>query len=190
MIPATMHDDDSSQSNALDSGGKGTGGNLKERATAVLFHYSNNDYDHLYIEDIDKDEKKIKNSDSTKRVKVGRGRVNLIPGGPNPPNCDGMTPDEADVAKKTYTIEHQKFREERRCERLRAVKGELFDKKDYIDRGCYSTPMLRPMAQVINFHLKLGHTFPAKDLIVLHIAEEANFRGISFQTDKSDELKL
>ena len=67
-------------------GGKGIGGNLKERATVVLFQYSDNDYDHLYNEDIDKDEKRIENSDSNKRVTVRFGRVNLIPGGPSPPN--------------------------------------------------------------------------------------------------------
>ena len=67
------------------------------------------------------------------------------------------------------------------------MKGELFHKKDYTEDV---TPTLRPMAQVINFHLKKGHTFPDKDLIVLRIAEEASFCSISFQTDKSDELKL
>jgi hypothetical protein len=180
-------DDDGSQSSTMEAGGKGTGGKLKERAAVLLFHYSNDDYDHLYDEDIDKDEKRIENSDSNKRVKVGRGGVNLIPGGPNPPNCNGMTPDEADATKKTYTIERQKFREKRRRERLRAAKGALFDKKDYTGDV---TPTLCPMAQVINFHLKKGHSFPDKDLIVLRITEEANFRGISFPTDKSDELKL
>ncbi len=97
---------------------------------------------------------------------MGRGQVNLIPGGPNP---------QAVAAKKTYTIEHQKFREERRHERLRAGKGELFDKKD--NTGDV-TPTLLPMAQVINYHLKLGHIFPDRDLVVLHIVEEANYRGI------------
>ena len=98
--------------------------------------------------------------------------MNLIPGGPNLPNCDGMTPDKALAAKKTYTNEHQKFREDRRRDRLRAAKGELFDKKDYTGDV---TPTLRPMAQVIDFHLKLGHTFPDRDLVVLRIAEEANY---------------
>jgi hypothetical protein len=60
--------DDGSHSSAMDSGGKGTGGKLKERAAAVLFHYSDNNYDHLYDEDINKDEKRIENSDSNKRV--------------------------------------------------------------------------------------------------------------------------
>jgi hypothetical protein len=46
------------------------------------------------------------------------------------------------------------------------------------------------MAQVIDFHLKFGHTFPDRDLVVLRITEEANYRGILFQTEKSDELTL
>ena len=99
-------------------GVKGIGGNLKERATAVLFQYSDNDYNHLYDEDIDEDEKRIENSDSNKRVKVGHGRINFIPGGPSPPNYDGMTAAEADDAKKWYSIDRQKFREELRPERL------------------------------------------------------------------------
>jgi hypothetical protein len=121
-------DDEDDDDSAMDIGGKGTGGKLRKRAAALLFQYSDDNYDHLYDEDIDKDEKRIENSGSNKRVKVGRGQVSLIPGGPNPPNCDGMTPDEAIAAKKTYTIERQKFREEHRRERLRAAKGELFDK--------------------------------------------------------------
>ena len=111
-------DDDGSQSGAKEAGGKGTG-NLKERAPAVLFQqYSDDDYNHLYNEDIDEDEKRIENSDSNKRVKVGRGRVNLIPGGPTPPNCDGMTAAEADEAKKRYSTNRQKFREKLHRERL------------------------------------------------------------------------
>jgi hypothetical protein len=36
-------DDDGSQSSAMEAGGKGAGGKLKERAAAMLFHYSDND---------------------------------------------------------------------------------------------------------------------------------------------------
>ncbi len=111
-------DADVSQSCATEAGGKGIGGILKERATAVLFQYSDDDYDQLYDEDIDEDEKRIKNSNSNKRVKVGRGRVNIIPGGLSLPNYDGMTAAEADDAKKRYSIDHQKFRDELRRERL------------------------------------------------------------------------
>ena len=37
-------DDDS----AMDLGGKGTGGKLRKRAAAMIFHYLDDDYDHLY----------------------------------------------------------------------------------------------------------------------------------------------
>jgi len=65
--------------------------------------------------------------------------------------------------------------------------GGLFDNKDYTGDV---TLMLRSMALVINSLLKGGHTFPDCNLVALRIAEEANFRGILFQMDKSDELKL
>ncbi len=66
-------DDEADDNSAMDLGGKGTGGQLRKRAKAVLFHHSDDDYDHLYDDDIDKDEKRIENSDGNKRVKVGRG---------------------------------------------------------------------------------------------------------------------
>ena len=153
----------------------------------MLFQYSDDNYNHLYDEDTDKDEKRIENSDSNKREKVGRGRVNLIPGEPTPPNCNGMTADKADATKKRYSIDRQKFREELCRERLQAAKGGLFDNKDYMGDV---TPTLCLMAQLINSHLKMGHTFPDRKLIALRIMEEANSRGISFQTDKSNDLKL
>ena len=89
----------------------------------MLFQYSNEDCNHLYDEDIDKNEKRIENSDSYKRVKVGRGQVNLIPGGSSLPNYNGMTVAKADDTKKWYSIDHQKFREELHQERLQAAKS-------------------------------------------------------------------
>ncbi len=70
---------------------------------------------------------------------------------------------------------------------MQAAKGGLFDEKDYTED---LTPTLHPMAQVINSHLKKEHTFPERELVALRIAEEANARGISFQMDKSDNMKL
>ncbi len=52
-------DDDVSQSCDTEAGGKGIGGDSKKRATAVLFQYSNNNYDHIYNDDIDKDKDQI-----------------------------------------------------------------------------------------------------------------------------------
>ena len=65
--------DEADDDSAMDIGGKGTGGKLRKRAAAVLFHYSDDDYNHLYDDNIDKDEKRIENSGSNKRIKVGHG---------------------------------------------------------------------------------------------------------------------
>ena len=175
--PGNDDADDGSQSSAMEAGGKETGGNLKERAAAVLFQYSDSNYNHLYNEDIDKDEKRIKNSDSNKRVKVGCGRVNLIPGGPTPPNWDRMTADKADAAKKGTKLTA------RNSGRNSVVRDCKLRRVDCLTTKYMGdlTPTLCQIAQVINFHLKKGHTFlPDCDLIVLPIAEEANCRGISF----------
>ena len=50
----------------------GSGNFLKEIAEAArLFEYSDNDYNHLNDDNLNKDERWIKNADSKKRVKVG-----------------------------------------------------------------------------------------------------------------------
>ena len=37
------------------------------------------------------------------------------------------------------------------------------------------TTVLRPMTEVASAHLEVGHSFKAKDVLLLRIAEEANF---------------
>jgi hypothetical protein len=59
--------DEADGNSAMDIGGKGTGGKLRKRAAAVLFQYSDNNYDHLYDKDIEEDEKRIE------KVVVTRG---------------------------------------------------------------------------------------------------------------------
>ena len=49
----------------------GDGGNVKVRAKVLLFDYSDNDYDHLDGNDINKEEKRIENADSKRRELVG-----------------------------------------------------------------------------------------------------------------------
>ena len=69
-------DDDVSKSCVTEAGGKGIGGNLKERATAArLFRYSDNNYDHLYDKDIDKDEKRIENTTVTRGSRYDVGKL-------------------------------------------------------------------------------------------------------------------
>jgi len=46
------------------------------------------------------------------------------------------------------------------------------------------------MANVHSSCLKLGQTFPDRELIILHVAEKANFCGISFSNNKNNDIKL
>ena len=103
------------------------------------------------------------------------------------PNYDGMSVAEAHEAKQTYLTQRKKFRDGLRWERLQAGKGSAFVDNDYSGD---LTPTLRTMTAVSLSRLKLGQNFPERDIITLRIAEEANYRGISFHTDKSDAMKM
>ncbi len=78
-------------------------GNVKVRVKALLFDYSDNDYDHLDDDDINEAEKIIENTGSKKRELVGqRCQHNCINGDPVLPEYDGMTAVEADEARINY----------------------------------------------------------------------------------------
>jgi hypothetical protein len=52
------------------------------------------------------------------------------------------------------------------------------------------TPTLHTMMAVSLSRLKLGQNFPERDIITLRVAEEANYRGILFHTNKSNAMKM
>jgi hypothetical protein len=55
--------------------------------------------------------------------------------------------------------------------------------------GCLH-PTLRPMSVVEGNRLHVGDTFPDIDLLKLRVAEEANLRGISYHTTRSEIRQL
>ena len=130
---------------------------------------------------------RIENGDIKKRAKTGRRQGNLIVGGPVQPKYDLMSVAEAHEARLQYLSDRKKFHDDKQRERIRENMGSSFDEADYTGD---LTATLRPMTQVNVSHLKLGQTFPERDLIILHIAEEANYRGIYCRPDKSNDMKL
>ena len=103
------------------------------------------------------------------------------------PNYDGMSVAEAHKAKQTYLTQRKKFRDRLQRESLQAGKGSAFKDNDYSGD---LTPTLRTMTAVSLSRLKLGQNFPERDIITLRIAEEANYRGILFHTNKSNAMKM
>ena len=96
---------------------------MKDTAVvAMLFEYSDDNYDHLYDDDINEKEKQIESTDSKKRLKVRCHQGNLIKGGPVEPMYEGVTIVEANEAQ-SYLIGCNKFRDGSRWERLQSGKG-------------------------------------------------------------------
>jgi hypothetical protein len=131
------------------------------------------DFNHLNDDDINEEDRRIKNRDSKTQIPTGRHQGNLIMGGPVAPNYKFMSASEASVARREYQNMRKNYRDGIRREKLRGNKGSSFDELDYTGD---LTPTLRPMTLVILACLKLGQTFPENSLVKLRVAEEANHR--------------
>ena len=154
-----------------------------------LFEYSDDDDDDrfIYDDELNEDARRIEESASRKKVQVGRSKRLLLMNGPEEPDYHGMSVAEAQLAKETFELERKRWREGRLLEKLRKKKSEEFNVGDY--SGDLS-PILRTIAQVSASHLKRGHTFPDRDLVLLRVAEEANFRGIHYTVVKADDRQV
>jgi hypothetical protein len=143
--------------------------------------YSSAEDDEDYDDNMEKTARAIEYSDSI-HVRHGRRQTNFIPGGPKPPNYDGMNEVEKVMAKQEYKRERKKFTDGLRLKRLKE-QNENFDPEEF--SGCL-TLGLRTMADVQKCRLEVNHTFPDKEVLVLRVAEEANLRGINFVCTRSD----
>ena len=81
----------------------------------------------------------------------------------------------------------KKFVDDERHKRLKAKKTTTKGASDLIGD---QTEQLRPMSEVENKRLSVGHTFRSKEVLALRIAEEANLRGISTRVQRSDLMNL
>ena len=100
----------------------------------------------------------------------GRRQTNFIPGGPKQPLYNGMSAMEKVVAKQEYKRVRKKITDGLR------LKG-LKEQNKKIDAEAFSgclTLGLQTMSDVQKCQLEVNHTFPDKETLVLHVAEEAN----------------
>jgi hypothetical protein len=125
--------------------------------------------------------RRIEYSDSN-RGSHGRRQTNFIPGGPKPPKYDGMKEVEKAMAKQEYKRELKKFTDGLRFKRLRE-QNKNFDAEEF--SGCL-TLGLCTMVDIQKCRLEVNHNFPGKEILVLHVAEEANLRGINFVFTRCD----
>jgi hypothetical protein len=98
-----------------------------------------------------------------------------------------MTAGKERVAREEYQNKRKKWREQTRSERLQAKKMTNFNDNDFTGN---LSPTLHTMSDVCAAHLKRGHSFPDRDLVLLCIYKEANFCGIHYTVKKSNNRQL
>jgi len=86
------------------------------------------------------------------------------------------------MAKQEYKREHKKITDGLHIKRLKEQK-ENYNAEEFT--GCL-TLGLRTMVDVQKCRLKVNHTFPDIEILVLRVTKEANLRGINFVCTRSD----
>ena len=93
-----------------------------------------------------------------------------------------MNDEKKEMAKQEYKKMRKKITDGLRMKRLKDQNNN-FDPEAF--SGCLKNG-LRTMEDVQNCQLEVNHTFPDKEILVLHVAKEANLRGINFVCTRSD----
>ncbi len=119
------------------------------------------------------------------------GGCKLSPGGPPPPDTDGLTEQEAEAALKQWCQDGKKY-VDKICRAKRKAKSSMGESLAKFE-GDYTgvcMDLLRPMTEVALFPLMEGHTYPNKEILLMRIAEEANILGVQVGIKRSDQFQL
>jgi hypothetical protein len=141
------------------------------------------DDDNFLIDiDYDLEDKRLRSSFPKNKL-----QMNIIPGGPEPPNLSKYFKSERDAVLAAYLVKRKAFTN-RDCHR-HMKKSKLEAKLSATVSGA-QIEQLRPMSKVETHHLLEGDTFKNKEVLQLRISEEANLRGISMRAHRSDLMNL
>ncbi len=113
--------------------------------------------------------------------------MNIIPGGPEPPNLSKYPKPERDAVLAAYLVKRKAFTN-RDCHRH--VKKSKSEAKLSGTVSGVQIEQLQCMSEVETHCLLEGDTFKNKEVLQLRISKEANLRGISFRAHRSDLMNL
>jgi hypothetical protein len=113
--------------------------------------------------------------------------MNIIPGGPEPPDLSKYPRSERDAVLAAYLVKRKAFTDRDRHRRVK--KSKLEAKLSGTVSGA-QIEQLQCMSKVETHRLLEGDTFKNKEVLQLHISEEANLRGISLRAHRSDLMNL
>jgi hypothetical protein len=103
--------------------------------------------------------------------------MNIIPGGPEPPDLSKYPESERDAVLAAYLVKRKAFTNR---DRFRCVKKSMSEAMlSGTVSGGAQIEQLRCMSEVETHHLLEGDTFKNKEVLQLRISKEANLRGIS-----------
>jgi hypothetical protein len=118
-----------------------------------------------------------------KRILHGCCRTTRILGGQMYPNYQGMAVMEKKIAKDEYEKKRKAFTDQQRAKRLKEAAPNTEKVESFT--GCFH-PTLRTISEVEKSRLKVGHTFPSKEILKLRVAKEANNRSVHFYVPHSE----
>jgi hypothetical protein len=113
--------------------------------------------------------------------------MNIIPGGPEPPDLSKYPESERDAVLAAYLVKRKAFTD-RDCHRC--VKRSKSEALLSTTVSGAQIEQLHPMSKVETHYLLEGDTFKNKEVLQLHISKEANLRGISLRAHRSDLMNL
>jgi hypothetical protein len=116
--------------------------------------------------ELDEDAKRIEYANLRKRDTIGRRKGTLLKGGPQEPSYEGMMAGKERTAREEYQNKRKKWRDQTRSKKLQAKKTTDFNDDDFTGN---LSPTLRTMSDVCAAHLKIGHSFPDQDLVLLGV---------------------
>jgi hypothetical protein len=113
----------------------------------------------------------------------GASGSKLTPGGPQKPDTTSMCEVEAEKVLKKWRKERKRYTDGVALQKRRELLDDFtFDESTYT--GVLSDK-IRLMSQVEDSPMKVGHTYPTKEIVLIRIAEEANLSGCMIKIARS-----
>jgi hypothetical protein len=113
--------------------------------------------------------------------------MNIIPGGPEPPDLSKYPKSEQDAVLAAYLFKRKALTDMDCHRRVKKNKSEA--KLSAIVSGA-QIEKLHPMSEVETHCLLEGDAFKNKEVLQLRVSKEANQRGISTRAHRSDLMNL
>ena len=140
------------------------------------------DEDYLLDIDYDSEEEQLRSS-----FPKNKKQMNIIPGGPQPPDLSMYPESEQKAVLDAYTAKRKSFTDRNRHQ---LVKKKNLEAKLSATVSADQIEQLCPMSVIEAHRLVDGDSFKNKNVLKLRISEEANLRGNTTRANRSDVMNL